>query len=138
MRLMSVLFLLAAWFVCSTGGSGLKVTAERPDISGSGKDFLELCSSVDSEQERDPVRARNDALCLGWVAGFRDGFTVHDELLGVPPRDRMVCIPGEITNVQIIRVIKKYLAENPDKARRATRLVASLALVGTFRCKARK
>ena len=138
MRLISVFALLAACFVCSSDGFVSKVAAEQLYISRSGKDFLELCSSVDSEQKEDPVRTRNDALCIGWVEGFRDGFTVHDELLGVPQKDRMVCIPSEITNVQIIRVIKKYLAENPDKAHRATRLVASLALAGTFHCKARK
>ena len=138
MRLISVFALLAACFVCSSDGFGSKVAAEHLDISRSGKDFLELCSNVDSEQKEDPIRVRNDALCLGWVEGFRDGFTVHDELLGVPQKDRMVCIPGETTSVQIIRVIKKYVAENPDKAHRATRLVASLALAGTFRCKGQK
>jgi len=138
MRLISVFALLAACFFCSAGGSGSRIAAEQLNIGRSGKDFLELCSSVDSEQKGDPVRIRNDAFCLGWVEGFRDGFTVHDELLGVPQKDRMVCIPGEITSVQIIRVINKYLAENPDKAHRGTRLVASLALAGTFRCKAGK
>ena len=138
MRLISVFALLAACFVCSSDGFGSKVAAEQLDISRSGKDFLELCSSVDSGQKEDPIRVRNGARCLGWVEGFRDGFTVHDELLGVPQKDRMVCIPGETTNVQIIRVIKKYVAENPDKAHRATRLVASLALAGTFRCKGQK
>jgi len=138
MRLISVFALIAACFVCSSDGFGSKVAAEQPDISRSGRDFLEICSTVDSDQKGEPVRIQNDATCLGWVEGFRDGFTVHDELLGIPQKDRMVCIPGEITNVQIIRVIKKYLAENPDKAHRATRLVASLALAGTFHCKARK
>ena len=138
MRSIFVLALLAVGFACSSDGFGSKVAAEQLDISRSGEDFLELCSSVDSEQKGDPVRIRNDAFCLGWVEGFRDGFTVHDELLGVPQKDRMVCIPGEITSVQIIRVINKYLAENPDKAHRGTRLVASLALAGTFRCKAGK
>ena len=138
MRSISVFALLAACFACSSDGLGQKVAGEQLDISRSGKDFLELCSSVDSEQNGDTVRIHNDALCLGWVEGFRDGFTVHDELLGVPQKDRMVCVPSEIMNVQIIRVIKKYLAENPDKAHRATRLVASLALAGTFRCRSRK
>src|SRR5216683_4502597 len=52
------------------------------------------------------------------VEGFRNGFTVHDELLGVPQRDKIVCIPGGATSIQIVRVIKKYLGDNPDKASR--------------------
>jgi hypothetical protein len=62
---------------------------------------------------------------------------VHDELLGVPERDRMACIPRGVTALQIIRVIKKYIADNPEKAHRATRYVASLALARAFSCRAR-
>jgi Rap1a immunity proteins len=138
MRLLSLLALLPICFVCSPGNAGSKSAGVQPDISRSGRDFLEICSAVDSDQKGDPVRIQNDAACLGWVEGFRDGFTVHDELLGVPRRDRIVCIPGEVTSVQIVRVIKKYLADNPDKAHRATRLVASVALASAFSCKARK
>ena len=141
MRLVFVFTLLAASFVCSTGSVGAKSAAEQPDISRSGSDFLDVCSSVDSEQKRDLVRIHNDATCLGWVEGFRDGFTVHDELLGVPEKDRMVCMPRTVTTVttvQIIRIIKKYIADNPDKAHRATRYVASIALARAFSCKSGK
>jgi hypothetical protein len=53
-------------------------------------------------------------------------------------KGRMVCMPRGVTAVQIIRVIKKYIADNPDKAHRATRYVASLALARAFPCKAGK
>jgi len=75
---------------------------------------------------------------LGWIEGFRDGFSVHDEPLGVPEKDRMVCVPRGITTSQIFRVMKKYIAENPDKAHRATGFIASVALAGAFSCKAGK
>src|SRR5580704_933827 len=117
MRLRFVFAVLAA-FVCSSGSAGQKSTAEHPDIGKSGNNFLKVCSSVDSEWNGDPVRFFNDATCLGWVDGFADGFTVHDELLGVPHKDRMVCVPHEVTTIQIIRVIKKYIADNPDKSHR--------------------
>ena len=139
--MLSVITLIAVCFVCSPGSVGSKSAAEQPDISRSGSDFLEVCSSIDSEWKADPVRIRNDATCLGWVEGFGAGFTVHDELLGVPEKDRMVCMPRTVTTVttvQIIRIIKKYIADNPDKAHRATRYVASLALARAFPCKARK
>ena len=138
MRLLSVFTLLAACFVCSTGSVGSKSAAEQPDISRSGSDFLEVCSSVDREQKGDLVRTHNDATCLGWVEGFGAGFTVHDELLSVPEKDRMVCIPRGVTTILIVRAIKKYIADNPEKAHRATRYTASVALVRTFPCKAGK
>jgi hypothetical protein len=138
MRLLSILALFAVCIVCSFGSMGSKNAAEQSDISRSGSDFLELCSGMDAERKGDPVRIHNDATCLGWVEGFRDGFTVHDELLGVPARDRMVCMPRGVTTVQIVRVIKKYVVDNPDKAHRATRYVASIALARAFPCKAGK
>jgi len=125
-------------FVCSPAGTGPKSTPEQPDISRSGRDFSEVCSSIDSEGNRDPARIHRDATCLGWVEGFADGFLVHDELLGVPRRDRLACVPHGVTTIQIVRVIKKYLADNPEKAHRATRYIASLALAGAFPCKAGK
>jgi hypothetical protein len=122
MRLLSVLGLLAVFFLCSSGGARPKSAAERPDIGRSGKDF----------------RVYNDAACLGWVEGFADGFTVHEELLGVPAKDRMACLPHGVTAIQTVRVIRKYIADNPDKAHRPTRYIASLALAGAFPCKAKK
>lgn len=138
MRLLSLLALLLICFVCSSGSADPKSAAAQADIGRSGRDFSEICSGVDSDEKGDPIRIQNDAACLGWVEGFRDGFTVHDELLGVPQKDRMVCIPDGTTSVQIVRVIKNYLAHNPDKVHRATRLVASVALANAFSCKARK
>ena len=138
MRPLTVLTLLAVFFVCSSAGDDAKPTAGQPDISRSGSDFMELCSTIGSESNKNPARIYNDATCLGWVEGFEDGFTVHDELLGVPRKDRMVCVPHGVTTLQAVGIIKKYIADNPKKAQRPTRYIASLALAGAFSCKAGK
>ncbi len=62
MRLLSVLVLIAACFVSSSGSVGSKSAAERPDISRSGSDFLEICSTIDSERKEDPVQLRSNRL----------------------------------------------------------------------------
>ena len=136
MRLILVPALLGIFFVCVPASSGQKSTPEQPDISRSGLDFLEVCSSVDSEGTRDAARVQRDATCLGWVQGFTDGFLVYGELLSVPRRDRMACVPRGVTTIQVVRVIKKYLADNPGKAHRPTRYIASIALAGVFPCRA--
>ncbi len=135
MRLLLVPALLGLFFVCSPASTGQKST---PDISRSGRDFLEVCSSIDSEGNRDAAGIYRDATCLGWVEGFADGFLVHEELLNVPKKDRMACVPPGVTTIQTVRVIKKYLADNPQKAHRPTRYIASIALAGAFPCKAGK
>ncbi len=138
MRLLFVPALVAIFFVCTPASIGPKSTPEQPDIGRSGRDFSEICSSIDSEGNRDAARIQRDATCLGWVEGFADGFTVRDELLGVPKRDRIACVPPGVATIRIVRVIKKYLADNPAKAHRPTRYIASLALAGAFPCKAGK
>src|SRR6266478_2185889 len=137
-RLLLVPTLLGIFSVCSPASTGPKSAPEQPDISRSGRDFLEVCSSIDSEGNRDAARIQRDATCLGWVEGFADGFLVHEELLSVPRRDRMACVPHGATTIQTVRVIKKYLADNPEKAHRPTRYIASIALAGAFPCKAGK
>jgi len=138
MRLLSIFIIVAVCFVCSSGSVGSRSAAQQPDISSSGSKFLEICSDIDNQPNGDLIRIHNHATCLGWVEGFRDGFSVHDELLGVPEKDRMVCVPRGITTIQIVRVMEKYIAENPDKAHRATRFIASIALARAFSCKAGK
>jgi hypothetical protein len=72
MRLLSVFVLIAVCFVSSSGGSvGSKGAAEQPDINRSGSDFLEICSTIDSEGKENPVRIHNDATCVSWVEGLR-------------------------------------------------------------------
>lgn len=144
MRLLLIAALLGGFFVGFPASTFPRSTPEQADISRSGRDFLEVCSSVGidgglgSEGSRDAARVSRDATCLGWVAGFTEGFLVHDELLSVPRRDRLACVPNGESAVRIVRVIRKYLADNREKAHRATRYIASLALAGAFPCRAGK
>ena len=137
MRLVSLLALFAVFLKVPSITSGPRSTVGQADISRSGTDFLKICSNIEREVGDNPLHI-NEATCLGWVEGFRDGFTVHDELLGVPDKDRMVCMPRGVTAIQTIRVIKKYIADNPAKAHRPTRYNASVALARAFPCRAGK
>ena len=125
-------------------GDGRSQKQQPPDISRSGRDFLEVCSSVGSgggaegQGNPDAARTARDSTCLGWVAGFTEGFLVHDELLSVPRRDRLACVPNGESAMQIVRVMRRYLEKNPEKAHRATRYIASLALAGAFPCRGGK
>jgi len=65
MRLLSVIALLAVCFVCSFGSAGSKSAAEQPDISKSGSAFLEVCSGIDSEPNKNPPASKTMPTCLG-------------------------------------------------------------------------
>jgi Rap1a immunity proteins len=137
-RLLLLAALLGIFFVCLPGSTSPKSAPEQPDIGRSGRDFLQVCSTIDSGGNRDAARIQRDATCLGWVEGFADGFLVHEELLSVPRRDRMACVPHEVTTLQTVRIIKKYVTDNPGKARRPTRYIASIALASAFPCRTGK
>jgi Ssp1 endopeptidase immunity protein Rap1a len=140
-RLLLIAGLLGVFFVGFPASTSPRSTPEQADISRSGREFLEVCSSVssegdaDGESNRDAARTARDATCLGWAAGFAEGFLVHDELLSIPKRDRLACVPNGESAMQIVRVMKRYLGKNPEKAHRATRYIASLALAGAFPCR---
>ena len=138
MRLLLVAALIGIFFVCLPARTAQKSATEQPDISRSGREFLEVCSSVDGGANQNAEFIQRNATCLGWVQGFTDGFLVYGELLSVPRRDRMACVPRGVSTVQIVRMIKKYLADNPGKAHRPTRYIASISLAGAFPCKAGK
>jgi hypothetical protein len=130
--------LIGIFFIDLPARTAQKSAPEQADISRSGRDFLEVCSSADRGGNQDGETIQRNATCLGWVQGFTDGFLVHEELLSVPRRDRMACVPRGVTTLQVVHVIRKYLAENPAKAHRPTRYVASIALAGAFPCRAGK
>src|SRR5256885_11135051 len=118
MRLLvlSGLFVLCVSFSSPTASQVNAI--QEADIGKSGTEFMRVCSAAGGGTGSDSQRLQSDATCQGWVEGFADGFTVHDELLGVPRADRLVCIPRNVTNDQIIRAIGKYVNGNPDKAHR--------------------
>ena len=138
MRLLRVAASIGIFVVCLPARTAQKTATEPPDISRSGSDFLEVCSSVDSGANQNAEIIQRNATCLGWVQGFTDGFLVHEELLSVPRMDRMACVPRGVTTVQVVHVIRKYLAANPAKAHRPTRYIASIAMAGAFPCRAAK
>lgn len=143
-RLLVIAALLGPFFLRFPASTSSVSPPEQPDISRSGHDFSQVCSSVggegskDSQGNQDAAGLSRDATCLAWVAGFTEGFLVHDELLGVPRRDRLACVPNGESAIRIVRVMKKYIADNPQKARRATRYIASLALARAFPCRGGK
>src|SRR5258705_1544250 len=48
-------------FVHSAASTDQRTASEQPDISRSGRDFLEVCSTVDSEGNKDATRMGPDA-----------------------------------------------------------------------------
>lgn len=102
-------------------------------ISESGNEFLEKCKHV--EDEYDSRYSSDVFICLGFVQGFMQGIFVSDDFRHSPEEQRMTCPSPEVTTIQLIRVIKKHIDEQPKRAQMPTRYLASEALIRAFPCK---
>lgn len=102
-------------------------------ISESGNEFLEKCKHV--EDEYDSRYSSDVFICLGFVQGFMQGIFVSDDFRRSPEEQRMTCPSPEVTTIQLIRVIKKHIDEQPKRAHVPTRYLASEALIRAFPCK---
>ena len=69
------------------------------------------------------------ALGRGYVMGATDGLTF------VPPSRRWICLPGGVANEQVVRVVQKYLKENPETLHYLAQGQINNALVRAFPCK---
>jgi hypothetical protein len=64
------------------------------------------------------------ALCAGLIIGFIDGSSLSAKY----------CIPKDVTNEQIRKVVRKYLDEHPEELHVWYGLLVSLAIGKAFPC----
>jgi hypothetical protein len=109
-------------------------TKEFPETSGNA--FARLCSSIekDTRTESEIGHMRS---CVGYVRGFTDGIEfgssyVEDKVNKQVPH--LFCEPDGAENGQIIRIILKYIRDNPTEAHLPTSLLIVDALKKAFPC----
>jgi hypothetical protein len=104
-----------------------------PNIMQSGNEFLEGCKHVEEDPNTESVFM--NGVCLGFIKGFTQGATVVEEFHGTPLDSQMMCPAAEVTTIQYIRIVKRYIENHPERAHMATRYLASEALIHAFPCK---
>jgi hypothetical protein len=109
--------------------------SDSPNISASGNEFLEGCRYADERITESNMQYASRTLnCLGWAEGFLEGIYVTDEFHGSEKAKYMVCPESQATVAQVIRIVRKYIEANPQKAHMTTRYLASEALIRAFPC----
>lgn len=87
-----------------------------PVVKADGNRLLADCQSI--EQFMDKGESRNDTgsgFCMGLIQGVRTSMQVLNDLLEPKYREYRVCFPdGGINNGQGVRVVLKYLRNNPE------------------------
>jgi hypothetical protein len=132
---MKNLWLIAAVICCSLSASAQN--SESPDTSGNA--FLRLCSAVDKENKTSTEWMWVTG-CTGFVSGFTDGVkfgTQYAEDKAGKKVPGLFCLPGEVENGQIIRIILKYIRDHPEEAHQPTSFLLVDALRRSFPCRSK-
>jgi Rap1a immunity proteins len=130
---MKTLWLIVVLLCCGTFASAQ--IKEYPYTSGNS--FLRLCSSIEKEQRTDP-ETQLVIGCVLYLAGFVQGAEISNTATTIKIKPTVVpmpfCRPDGVENAQLVRVLLKYIRENPEDAHRDTMLLALWAFEKAFPC----
>ncbi|MDZ7853505.1 MAG: Rap1a/Tai family immunity protein [Halomonas sp.] len=128
-RIMLIAF-LSGFFAIPSAHSQL-----FPSSLNDGNDLIVSCELVlDGAQGKKVTNPMAAGWCLGVVSGVRDiisGFTAGGHI----PSELGVCLPSSgINNGQAIRVVKKYLDNNPQNLHIPASFLVAYALRSAYPC----
>jgi len=110
-------------------------TQEFPFTSGNA--FLRLCSVVEKEQ-RTTAETQQGAGCLLYISGFVEGAEIGHTATKVQTKQENLpgpfCRPDNVETAQLVKIVLKYVRENPEDAHQRTGLVALWAFQKSFPC----
>jgi Ssp1 endopeptidase immunity protein Rap1a len=107
-------------------------------FGGTGNDLLGWCShpevrAGETMQVTELVTtARDNGMCLGYIVGVSDQ-AMGDQASGHAKRN--YCLPSEVHSEQLVRVVKKYLEDNPVQLHYGAEVLTINALTDAFSCR---
>ena len=102
-----------------------------------GLEVLRSCGAAVKQADGLPVsdQERIEAIwCLGYLGGFADSLKLSASLF--KPQNQKVCLPDKGTsNEQLVRIVTKWLKDNPQDLHQSGRMSVLIALGNAFPCK---
>ena len=124
-------FSLLLAFICLLVGS--QASAKSTNYVFTGADMYESCThALNGLNKTGAYDDHRFGVCAGYVAGIVDFHTVVTTVEAIP--DDMFCLPENITTAQVIRVVTKYLENNPEKHHDLAGYLVVLALRESYPC----
>jgi Rap1a immunity proteins len=71
-------------------------------------------------------------ICENWIAGFADGLFASRV---AAETGRSACLPNGFTGYQANKIVKKFIAENPQLLQEPARAIVFIALSHAFPCR---
>ena len=126
-----VLYFVLCWWVL------LAVAGEA--LATDGNLLLKQCQAfLDTPILATPNLAYENGLaagaCMGYMTGVRDNSLRLNEVLKVAKSDLGYCLPKPLDGNQLIRVIVKYLEDNPAKLHTIAAPLVKAAFMEAFPC----
>jgi hypothetical protein len=122
--------LLMAVAIAGMFGSGAVIAA---DATFDGNELLGQCQSyiklIDGERTTDYF---SGGVCAGFVQGISE--TVYFYSDGLKKNEKF-CKPDGVTNAQLVRIVLKYLKDNPKDLNQARMGLVWSALMDAYPCK---
>jgi len=115
-------FIFALFLILLSVG-GQTQQNELHTLKESGNAFLSECNTTETLFQK--------GICMGYIVGLNDGIKVEAGLRDVT---MPYCIPENVTNAQSMKVINKFINDNPAKAHMRTSVLATAALMDAFPC----
>ena len=116
------------------------VAQTQESLETSGYAFVRVCSVADKVENMEHLSVDQKVAlmsCLNFVSGFTNGVEV--EMLFVENATKQsthapFCVPASVENIQIVRVVLKYIRDNPASARRKTNSLITFSLGERYPC----
>jgi hypothetical protein len=92
-------------------------------------------------KEREGVgHPANSIACISYVAGFVDGVNVHTGFAAYKMKQKMpklFCLPEGVEDGQLVRIVLKFVRNNPEDAHRRTEVLIARALRESYLCQSK-
>jgi hypothetical protein len=111
-------------------------TQELPETSGNA--FVRLCSAMDKALDKEKItEGAYVVACLEYIQGFTHG--VDYEVAFVQGKTKRIvpapfCLPDDVENGQGVRILLKYIRDNPEEANKPTAILIMKALGKAYPC----
>jgi hypothetical protein len=115
-------------------------TQPQESFESSGTAFLRICSVVDREDDREHLSSDQMVAftsCLKYVNGFTSGVDAEMRFVKNATKQSThapFCPPQGVKEIQMVRVVLKYIHDNPAAARRNTNSLIMFSLGERYPC----
>jgi hypothetical protein len=120
--------------------NGFLFAQTKESLETSGNTFLRICSVADKEENIEHLTVDQKVAltsCLNFVSGFTDGVDIEMRFVENATKQSThapFCVPASVEPIQIVRVVLKYIRDNPVAARRKTNSLIMFSLGERYPC----